>query len=297
MNAWAIVVRNLYNVAKQALAMLPYLIIGLGTLVLIILFGRILDRILIRIFRRTNLRWALAQLLRKLIYAGVWVVAITVAGIVIFPSLTPGRVVTALGFTSIALGFAFKDIIQNFLAGILILVREPFALGDFIDCNNKQGRVEKIDLRYTYLRQVDGQRVVLPNATLFTNTITVQTDWTFRRITFIINIGYDSDLSTVRDLMHQAVRTCKTVNKDKSIEIFIHALAYSSVDYEVTWWAGSTPQEERESIDEVAEAVKKTLMDAGHEIAYQYRTLVFKEPLHIIQDAPKESNPDSANKP
>ena len=74
-----------------------------------------------------------------------------------------------MGLESIAIGFAFKDIIENFFAEILILFPEPFQLYDFIECQNFEGFVEEISMRDTHIRLTDGQRVVMPNAMLFKN--------------------------------------------------------------------------------------------------------------------------------
>ena len=95
---------------------------------------------------------------------------------IIFPGITPAKILTVLGLGSIAIGFAFKDIFENFLAGILILFREPFQIQDFIECEGIEGFVEDITIRDTHIRRVDGQRIVIPNAMLFKNPVYVRTD-------------------------------------------------------------------------------------------------------------------------
>ena len=80
--------------------------------------------------------------------------------------------VAGLGLTGFALGFAVKDTISNVLAGVLLLVYRPFALEDYVEVKGMKGLVEAIDLRYTKLKH-DGQTILLPNALLFTNPITI----------------------------------------------------------------------------------------------------------------------------
>lgn len=81
--------------------------------------------------------------------------------------------VAGLGLTGFALGFALKDIIANWVAGVLVLFYKPFRRGDRIETAGSAGRVEAVNLRYTVLQADDGARVLVPNSTLFTNSIRV----------------------------------------------------------------------------------------------------------------------------
>jgi small-conductance mechanosensitive channel len=78
-----------------------------------------------------------------------------------------------LGVGSVAIGFTFQNILQNFLAGILLLLQEPFQIGDWISITGLDGKVEDIQARATVISTADGKRIVIPNAVLFTNPVTV----------------------------------------------------------------------------------------------------------------------------
>ena len=84
------------------------------------------------------------ELLLNLAAIGVWIGGCLVAATIVFPNLTPAKALAGLGLGSVAIGFAFKDIFENFLAGLIILFRREMRLGDFIECEGLQGRVEKI---------------------------------------------------------------------------------------------------------------------------------------------------------
>ena len=88
--------------------------------------------------------------------------------VIAVPGFTPGQLMSALGIGSVAIGFAFKDIFQNLLSGVLILLSEPFKIGDDIIVNGMEGTVEDIQIRATFLRSPDGRRIVIPNATVYT---------------------------------------------------------------------------------------------------------------------------------
>ena len=87
---------------------------------------------------------------------------------IVFPSVKPADLLATLGIGSVAIGFAFKDILQNWLSGLLILWRQPFRPGDQIVSGGHEGTVEHIEARATLIRTYDGQRVVIPNSDIYT---------------------------------------------------------------------------------------------------------------------------------
>lgn len=116
-------------------------------------------------------------------------IGLLVALSVALPTFQPGDVVPVLGISSVAIGFAFRDILQNFLAGILLLLTQPFRVGDQIAADAYEGTVEDIQTRATFIRTYDGRRVVIPNA-VFTDTVVVNTAFEHRRLEFDVGIGY-----------------------------------------------------------------------------------------------------------
>ena len=92
----------------------------------------------------------------------------------IAPSFTASDLIKTLGIGGVAIGFAFQNILQNFLAGILLLLHEPFRIGDQINVSGLEGIVDTIQTRATIIHTPDGHRVVIPNATLFTNPVIVR---------------------------------------------------------------------------------------------------------------------------
>lgn len=278
-----ILTERLKAMAGEFIEHLP--LIGLGVLVLIVTWvvSKVVDSILETVLRKGRMRKTLASAYRKMTSILIWLVGIVVAAGVVFPSITPAKMLTALGLGSVAVGFAFKDIFENFIAGVLILMREPFRLDDFIECDGQEGFVEEITIRDTRIRQVDGQAIVIPNAQLFKNPVTVRTYQEKRRVTVICGVAYGEDVDACRQVIHDAVAGLETVDENHDVEIFAQEFAASSINFEVTWWTGSRPLEVRQSRDKVVAAVKRALDDAGIEIPFPYRTLTFKEALPIQQ--------------
>ncbi len=249
-----------------------------AALVLLLTWGiaTLVDRSGTRLLGRWQKRESLKELLQRLVYLLVWVLGLLLAAIVLFPGLTPSRALGGLGLVSIAVGLAFKDIFENFFAGILILWRFPFERGDFIECEGLVGKVERVLVRMSYIRRMSGELVVVPNSFLFKNPVTVLTSRPERRVTVTLGIAYDEDLAEAVRTVERTVRACDSVRDDHPVEIFPNAWAESGIDIEVSWWTGSTPVAVRASRAEVVIAVKAALDAAGIEIPFPHRTLVFK---------------------
>lgn len=256
----------------QLFGWLPFLAVGMVIIIAAWILASIAGRIARSVLTRTRMRPELAELIGKLSYVLIWVIGILAAAVVA-TGLSVGQVVATLGLGSIALGFAFKDIIENFLAGIMILWKFPYNEGDFIHCEDIEGKVLRIELRNTQVRQTDGQLIVMPNAMMFTNPVRVLTYKKHRRMTVICGIAYGEDVAEGRRVMREALESCETVIERLGVEVYAQEFASSSINFEVTWWCGSTPLEVRQSRDEVVEKVKKALDDAGIEIPYPYLTL------------------------
>lgn len=281
-NPITILTSQLSGIARGAIAILPQLFVALIVLALTWLLAKLVKAVVRRALERSSMRQSLRDLVKMLSGLGVWVLGIMSAAIVLFPNLTPASMLAGLGIGSVAIGFAFKDTFENFLAGIIILLRREMRIGDHIDCEELEGKVESIAIRETHIRQTDGQLVIVPNSILFKNPLTIRTDLDQRRTTIICGIAYDEDVAEGRNVIRKAVEACDTVIQDnRPVEIFAQEFADSSINYEITWWTGSKPVDIRTSRDEVVEAVKKALDEAGIEIPFPYRTMTFKEPLSI----------------
>lgn len=270
---------------------LPQIILAVVFLVFVWVVVKIVNWILPRMLRQARMRRALVDVILMLATVGIWLFGVLIAVTIAFPTITPGRALTALGVGGVAIGFAFKDVFENFLAGVLLLLREPFSIDDYIDCEDIEGQVEEITIRDTHVRQTDGQLVVAPNAMFFKNPVTIRTAKDVRRTTVICGVAYDEDVDKAREVIANAVRSVDAVRDDvRDVEIFAQEFADSSINFEVTWWTGSRPIDIRSSRDKVVAAVKRALDEAGIEIPFPHRTMTFKEPLSLTRDRDRDDH-------
>ncbi len=266
---------------------IPFIVAGLIVLLLTWLVTVLVANAINRVLKRSDLRTSLKELVIRFASIGIWILGFLVAAMIVFPGLTPAKALGGLGLVSIAVGFAFKDIFENFFAGILLLWRFPFENGDFIECEGITGEVRDVYLRMTQVRQTSGELVVLPNSFLFKNPVKVLTNLPKRRVTIIAGVAYGEDVATAVQVIQEAVDACETVDPARPVQIFPQGFGASSIDIEVTWWTDPKPVDIRRSRGEIVTAVKKALDEAGIEIPFPYRTLTFKEPLAIQQTGPE----------
>lgn len=126
---------------------LPYIIVAVIVFLLFLIIAKVVSSAINTAGKRTRLDATLADLLGRLAVFVIAVFGIFVAAVIIFPTFQPGDLVAGLGITSVAIGFAFKDVLQNFFAGIFILWRKPFIIGDQLRFKEFEGTVEEISRR------------------------------------------------------------------------------------------------------------------------------------------------------
>ncbi|MFZ1743679.1 MAG: mechanosensitive ion channel family protein [Pontixanthobacter sp.] len=230
---------------------------------------------------KTDLRPSLRNLIETLVRLAIWLTGLMVALIVLLPGFTPASLIAGLGIGAVAIGFAFQDIFENFLAGVLIMLREKMRIGDVIECDGISGKVEHITLRETYIRKLSGEVTLVPNSILFKNPVEILTDEVQRRFEITAGVSYDTDLEHAAEIILKAVKSVEEVDEKKGVDVFACEFNSSSVDFKVRWWSGSRPRDMHVSRDAVIRAIKRALDAAGIEIPFPYLTHTFKEPLSI----------------
>ena len=255
--------RSLQSFWTSFLKQVPYIVVGLLVFALFLLIARLVSRAIAAAGQRTRLHNNLAQVLSRLASATVTILGLFVAAVVVFPAFKPGDLITGLGITSVAIGFAFKDILQNFFAGLLILWRQPFTVGDQIRSGEFEGTVEEINIRSTLLKTYDGERAVLPNGDVYTSAILVRTAYDKRRVRFVVGVGYPDSLEKARSILREVVEKSAGVLANPGPWVYVSELAPSSVNFTIFFWVEPLQSNVLLVSDRVATAIKLAL-DAAH---------------------------------
>ncbi|WP_287060499.1 mechanosensitive ion channel family protein [Algoriphagus sp.] len=141
------------------------------------------------------------------------------------------------GITAFVIGFALKDIGENFLAGILLAFKRPFKVGDTVDINGIRGVVLNLNLRDTQIKTPDGKDVFIPNATIIKNPLVNFTIDGFLRYDFIVGLDYGSDYQVARALILEAIQKVPGVLMDtKTPKVWVSELAESTLNLQVAFW-------------------------------------------------------------
>lgn len=213
------------------------------------------------------------RVVSRLIGWAVVTVAVIVAVTLAAPSVKPVDFIAGLGIFSIALGFAFQDILSNLLAGLLLIIRQPFQQGDQIEIDGFTGTVEGITIRETTLKTFDGQRVIVPNADVYQSAIQVRTAFESRRTSLEIGVGYEDDLDAAETAILEAAGSVEGVLDDPAPQAYLIGLGDNAVLFDLRYWTAPEQADVRWIEHLVFKAVKERLDADGIDMPFPVRTL------------------------
>lgn len=266
------------SMINSFIVLLPNMVLALIVFAIFFFVGRAIKRVVRRLTRNHRQARNLGLVLGRLAQGITVLIGLFVALSIVIPTFRAGDLVQLLGISGVAIGFAFRDILQNFLAGILILLTEPFQINDQIVFKNFEGTVESIETRATTIRTYDGRRIVVPNAELFTNSVTVNTAFENRRLEYDIGIGYGDDIDRAKQLMLEAIHSVDRVLKDPTPDVLVMELAGSSVNIRVRWWIDPPRRADAlDSRDQVLSAIKKKLTANGIDLPFPTQQILFHD--------------------
>jgi small conductance mechanosensitive channel len=183
-----------------------------------------------------------------------------VAVSIVAPSFQASDLIKVLGIGGVAIGFAFQNILQNFLAGLLLLWAEPFRVGDEIKLDMYEGKVEEIQTRATIIRTYDERRVVIPNADLFTRSVIVNTALGSRRWQYDLNLKRISGLEELKRMIIQAVRKVPGVLPEPAPEAVVVDVNPEGLKLRILWSSRDPHQHQMlTSYDHVLTAIAQVL--------------------------------------
>lgn len=269
------IITSLQDIVGSLIRALPGLIAGIIILFLARYAAKFTHKVARKVGKKTLPSASLQLLLEKTSYILTLTLGVLLAGVVAFPGLSLGDIIAALGLGSVAVGFAFQDIFKNFLAGILLLLQEPFRIGDQIIVAGYEGTVEHIDIRTTRIRTYQGEEVIVPNATVFTNEIQVRTAYEYRRTDLGVGVDYNTPLPMAADLLNSTIQAVEGVLEHPQPEIDLVGFGDSSIDFVVRYW--TTPQQQmvRRVQTKAIIAIKREFDEADINIPYPIRTVYY----------------------
>jgi small-conductance mechanosensitive channel len=275
---FGVVLDQIGTILTGFLELLPGLAVGLVVFVLFYYVAQAIRFLVMRFFRSDGRPENLGRVLGRV---SRWVfvsLGLLVGLLIAFPSFSVGQFVQLLGLGSLVAGIAFRNIFEDFLAGVLLLLNEPFRVNDQIVVKGYEGTIEDIQTRTTLIETYDGRRVVIPNSDFFTNPVVINTAYVRRRAEYDVGIGYGDDIELARRLILEAIDSVDGVLKVPSPEAIVMELADSAVILRARWWI-KPPR--RASVvdtrDRVLQAIKAHLQAQGIDLPFPTQQILFHD--------------------
>jgi small conductance mechanosensitive channel len=260
--------------------------VGIGLIVLICFWfgGWAAGRAVAFGFNRRH-RGDLGMLLGNFVRWGLVLAGALIFATVVFPSVKPSDLLSVLGVGSVAVGLAFRDILQNWFSGLLILYGQPFRIGDQIVSGQWEGTVERVEARATLLKTYDGQRVLVPNSNLYTRGITVRTYYPVRRSELDIGISHGDDVEHAVSVLLAAARCVEGVKADPAPDCMPWAFGDSTVVIRLRWWTDSRRNAVVAAQGKVTGAVRAAMREASIDLTFPTRTLLLHDQTEEADEA------------
>lgn len=283
---------SILNLVGAGIEALPGLLVAIAFLIFTSWAAKFARQVATRVTDMAIKNQSLRSLLIQLSYVATWVAGVLICSVIAFPDLRLGDIIGLLGLGSVAIGFAFQDIFKNFLAGILLLLQEPFRLGDQIIVDGYEGTVEEISIRSTQIRTYQGELIVVPNSIVFTSTVQVLTNLPRRRTDLAIGVDYNTPLSHAVEVLYKAISGVDGVLTEPNPEVDIVGFGDSSIDLKVRYWTVPHRAEVRRIQTRVMLALKNACDGAEINIPYPIRTVY-----HYNQERFSDSFPTNLPSP
>jgi small conductance mechanosensitive channel len=220
----------------------------------------------------------IAEIFRQIVRLGFVVLALVIALDILSATALLGTILGAAGIVGLALGFAVKDTVENFIASIMLSIRQPFQPNDLIEINGDQGKVIRLTSRATILLSNDGNHIHIPNATVFSNRLINYTRNAERRFQFRIDVSRDSDLSAARALIEATIQDLPFVLDAPAAQVWITALEAGGIAMQATGWIDQRSASLTLAQGEAIRKVKRALEAAGITIPDNTQAIAITKP-------------------
>jgi small conductance mechanosensitive channel len=254
----------------KVVASLPNVLTAVLILIVSLYFAQLLSNLLKKVLTRQKADREVTLLLAQLTRWSIIAIG-SITALQRFFDVT--AFLAGLGILGFTVGFALQNIMQNFVAGVILLIQQPFGVDDGIEVNGIGGSVLAINLRTTEMRTWDGRIVIVPNANILSNPITNYTRADRRRIELPVGVSYGSDPAIARQVVLEAIKGVPgSVNEPAPMVVF-HTFAGSSIDMSAYFWIDTAKTNPLAAQDAALEFVKAALEKKGIEIPFPTTTV------------------------
>lgn len=241
------------------------LILAVGIVIITLLISAWVARAVAGAARRQEAAPSVQSTLSRLTRWGILALGSVLALEQVIPNVT--SLLAGLGIAGFTIGFALQDVAKNLIAGILLLLQQPFEVGDTIQVTDFTGTVLDVSLRTTDLRSADGLFVTIPNADVLANPILNYSRAPARRLALSMGLAYGTDLQQAEQLALGALAPLAGLLEDPGPKVVFSALGSSAIELTIYYWADMTATGYNEALDGGVRAIKQAFEDAGIDLS------------------------------
>jgi small conductance mechanosensitive channel len=260
---------------------LPLILLALALLSLFTFLGRYIYRGIHSLWGRHISNPFLLSTVAKITMVPIWVIffylALQTAGL----SGLAATIIGGTGALGIVLGFAFKDIAENYVSGLLLAIRSPFTKGDEIQVDGFEGYVRSLNMRGTSIIDYDGNIVLIPNSTIIKSAIRNRTANPNTRASFMVGIGYDDSVSRAQEIIYAVLKSIPAVLQEPAPLVIANDLGSSTVNLKVFFWYDCVKSSLFRTKSQAIAQAKEALLAAGISLPDDAREIVFTDPLKV----------------
>ena len=220
---------------SQLIAFVPLALVALLAFLIVLVAGMLIARMR-QPWDRLAPNMFIANIYRQLVRLAFMIGGLVVALDILNATALLSTILGAAGIVGLAIGFAVRDTVENFIASIMLSIRQPFRPNDTVEIEGDIGKVIRLTSRATILLSFDGNHIHIPNATVFKSRIVNYTRNDERRFLFDLGIAPDADLAQARDLAQTTIETLPFVLKEPAPNCWIEGIGDSTITLRITGW-------------------------------------------------------------
>lgn len=180
---------------------------------------------------------------------------------------------TFMGLIGLGISFALRDTIANFISGLMIMINQPFKVGDQIALEGEEGTVRDIQIRATDIRTYDGRKLIIPNSKLYSGVVINNTAYDQRRFSVIVGVSYEDDVQKAKELAEETLEEIDSIEDEPAPQVLVDELAGSSVNLKLRGWTKPSKANMVAVTSEVTQEIKEKYDEAGIDIPFPIRTV------------------------
>lgn len=284
--------QNLIEKGKKAL---PLIVVALLLFMLFFFVAKALSRGVENLWGRSIKNPFLLSTVVRVTMLPIWVLFIFLTLQTAGLSSLASTLIGGTGALGIVMGFAFKDIAQNYIAGLLLAMRSPFTKGDEIQVNNFEGYVQSLNMRGTEIVDFDGNMVLIPNALVINSIVRNRTSHPATRNSFIVGIGYEDSIQEAQRIIYDVLKSVSEVLPDPAPNVVVNELAASTVNLRIMYYFDSVKSSKNKVQSKAITGVKESLLAAGITMPGGIQDIRVLDPMEITLQRKSELTSGQGN--